>query len=105
MSRRTEMMNGNISSKKKEEDHEEASTGGMSKVASVAAAAGIGIVAGIGIAAWGVFKIFESVSSESEDSRKKMKAPGSNGQIMYRDDFESDTASYFRELRSNKSKK
>ncbi|KAL3501528.1 hypothetical protein ACH5RR_035977 [Cinchona calisaya] len=86
------MINSNTSSQKEEEDHaEEASIGGMLKVA-----------AGIGIAAWGVSKIFGSVSSESEDSRKEMKAPGRDGKIIYRDDFQRDIASYFRQLRRPK---
>ena len=53
-----------------------------------------GLVAA-GVIAWGVSSLF---SSGSSGNRKMMKAPGRNGYI-YRDDFESNPAGYFRSLR------
>lgn len=49
------------------------------------------------IVVWGIIKIFAG-DSESRTDRKIMKAPGRNYYI-YRDDFEDDPASYFRDLR------
>ncbi|KZV20586.1 hypothetical protein F511_31801 [Dorcoceras hygrometricum] len=54
----------------------------------------IAVVAGISLAAWGLFKLVDA----SESERKTMKAPGRNYRI-FRDDFERDPALHFRSLR------
>ena len=74
------------------------------KKAATAVAAGIGLAAlalGIAALAWG------SVSDEPEpqDDRKKMKAPGRNGELIYKDDFQRDPSGYFRQLRVDKKSK
>ncbi|CAK9142451.1 unnamed protein product [Ilex paraguariensis] len=65
----------------------------------------VGAVAGIALAGWGIAKLF-SGSSESETetstNRDTMKPPGGDGGIIYRDDFEKDPRTYFRELRNKK---
>ena len=57
------------------------------------AAAGV-VVAGVVLLA----SVVGDLASSSEDSRKTMKAPGRNDRI-FRDDFEKDPKTYFRDLR------
>ncbi|KAL3501531.1 hypothetical protein ACH5RR_035980 [Cinchona calisaya] len=56
----------------------------------------IAVAAGIGLVAYCAYKLFGG--SGSSNKRKKMKAPGRDYSI-FRDDFEHDPASYFRDLR------
>ncbi|KAK4263624.1 hypothetical protein QN277_029013 [Acacia crassicarpa] len=63
------------------------STFGVATGVALAAAAAIGIA--------GAVLGFGSSSSSSSETRKTMKAPGKNGEIMFRDDFEKDPQAYF----------
>ncbi|KAB1207130.1 hypothetical protein CJ030_MR7G011451 [Morella rubra] len=58
------------------------------------------VVAGVGLAAAAYVTIADLMSDDSgtTTSKKTMKAPGRDVTI-YRDDFERDTAGYFRDLR------
>lgn len=38
--------------------------------------------------------------AEPQKDKKKMKAPGRDGAVIYRDDFEGDPAKYFKSLRN-----
>lgn len=42
-----------------------------------------------------------SADSETTGDRKMMKAPGKQGERIYRDEFEKDPFKYFRDLRKN----
>ncbi|KAL3731587.1 hypothetical protein ACJRO7_028468 [Eucalyptus globulus] len=68
---------------------------GMGEESSGAAAA-VGAIAGLAILAVGVASLMGDSSRSS--GRRTMKAPGRDMHI-FRDDFEKDTASYFRNLR------
>ncbi|XAR73227.1 hypothetical protein NMG60_11007131 [Bertholletia excelsa] len=54
----------------------------------------VGVIAGVGLLGWGISKL---VSLGSEE-RKMVKAPGRD-RFIFRDEFERDPASYFRNLR------
>ena len=60
------------------------------------AAIGLG-VAGAALVAWGVSSLFSG-----EKTSKMMKAPGRPGVVIPRDDFVSDPAAYFRNLRNDR---
>lgn len=61
------------------------------KVAVAVAAAGV-------LVAWGISSLLSG--AEPEKDKKTMKAPGRDGAVIYRDDFEGDPASYFKSLRN-----
>ncbi|OIT02298.1 hypothetical protein A4A49_24690 [Nicotiana attenuata] len=66
----------------------------------------MGVVAGMAFAAWGLSKMMGSSSAETEEennnnNNKMMKKPGADG-YMYRDDFEKDPKTYFRDLHRKK---
>jgi hypothetical protein len=63
------------------------------KVAA-AAVTGIGLLAGAAAAV-----SLLSGSETDETNRKKMKAPGRNNEVIYRDEFTSNPKRYFQELR------
>ena len=63
------------------------------KVAT-AAVTGIGLLAGAAAAMSSL-----SGSETDETNRKKMKAPGRNNKVIYRDEFTGDPEGYFRDFR------
>jgi hypothetical protein len=65
--------------------------GWLSYGAKVAA----GVVTGIGLLACAAAALS---SSGTEADRKKMKAPGQDNKIIYRDDFAKDPKAYFRDV-------
>ncbi|GMI99854.1 hypothetical protein HRI_003654700 [Hibiscus trionum] len=83
-------MGGNESKNQRRDDGDD----GPEKAAAAAAAAAALVVGGL--VALGV-SVLASASGAST-SKKTMKAPGRNDRI-FRDDFERDPATYFRDLR------
>ncbi|CAN4122027.1 unnamed protein product [Withania somnifera] len=65
-------------------------------------ATAVGVAAaGIAFAAWGISIIMGSSDETEENNKKMMKKPGADG-YMYRDDFEKNPRTYFRDLRGKK---
>ncbi|OIW20049.1 hypothetical protein TanjilG_31978 [Lupinus angustifolius] len=71
---------------------EDVNEGSENKAFETASMVGLGVAA-VAVAVVGAFFLFGS-----DSKRKSMKAPGRNYRI-FRDDFERDPGSYFRDLR------
>ncbi|CAH9096592.1 unnamed protein product [Cuscuta epithymum] len=61
-------------------------------------ALGVAAVAGVALFSWIGYKLFGG----PESSRETMVAPGRRPNRMFRDEFERDPSSYFRNLRNSK---
>nr|GLL34128.1 hypothetical protein B456_008G175600 [Ipomoea trifida] len=73
---------------------EESNSSGQPSEKVGGAAIGGGVVAVVGLVIWAAVEIFGG----SKSDRRTMKAPGRDYRI-FRDDFERDPGSYFRNLR------
>ncbi|KAI9105109.1 hypothetical protein K1719_022825 [Acacia pycnantha] len=85
---------------------DEAATETKSNFGVVMTGVAFGVVMGVALAAaaaigiaGAVFVFGSSSSSSSSESGRTMIAPGTNGETMFRDDFEEDPKTYFRDLR------